>query len=333
MNMPSKGVIISSFQCNAECRECCFECGPHITERLSLKDIKAFIDEVAKFGSVQIIVWSGGECFLLGEDLKRGIKYAKEKGMASRCVTNAYWATTLKKAKDVLSELKDLGLKELNISTGDDHQEFIPFDNVLNAIIAAAQLQLTVAVAIETRKDAKFKYKDLKDNKRYKKEVVESGLEKYVLIANTVWVSFHSDRKFEYDEREESLGKACSTLFDSVCITPDKTIVGCCGLCVEHIPELAAGKFGKEDLYTMLNNQKQDFLKIWLFVEGPIKILEQVKQWDSNIQIPRFYHVCQACAYMYQNSSIKKCILENYQKRYNEILERFNAKMELANTY
>lgn len=80
MNGPSKGVIVPTFRCTAECKECCFECSPSIQKRLSWSDIKEFIDEVANFESIKILVWSGGECFLLGEELRKGIEYAKEKG-------------------------------------------------------------------------------------------------------------------------------------------------------------------------------------------------------------------------------------------------------------
>lgn len=52
MNGPCKAVIVATFKCTAECRECCFECNPSIQERLSLDDIMEYINEVAKFENI-----------------------------------------------------------------------------------------------------------------------------------------------------------------------------------------------------------------------------------------------------------------------------------------
>lgn len=333
MNAQCKGVIVATFKCTAQCRECCFECSPNIEERLSLEDIKAFIDEICKFKNIQILVWSGGECFLLGEDLRKGIEYANRKGVSSRCVTNGYWATTLEKAKDELRILKHLGLKELNLSTGDDHQEFVPLENILNAIVAGAQLHIVTVVAIETSATAKFKADDLKMHPFFIEQIEKKKLSKYVKIMNAVWVSFHSDRIFEYDEdsKEYRNSQGCNTLFDSICIAPDKTILGCCGLCVEHIPELALGKFDGKNLGEKYEEQKEDFIKIWLAVEGPHAIIDQVKRWCPLIEIPKFHHMCQACAYIYQSKDIQKVIVEHYYEMYEEIRDRFAAKQLLEN--
>ena len=148
---------------------------------------------------------------------------------------------------------------------------------------------------------------------------------------NAVWVSFHSDRIFEYDEDSLEFRKSqsCNTLFDSICLSPDKTILGCCGLCVEHIPELSLGKFNGNNLLSAYEAQKEDFIKIWLALEGPHAIIKQVKEWNPDILIPKFHHMCQACAYIYQNVEIQKTIVSHYKERYTEIRERFLAKQVL----
>ena len=74
-----------------------------------------------------------------------------------------------------------------------------------------------------------------------------------------------------------------------------------------------------------------DFLKIWLYVDGPKKILDYVKEWENNIEIPKFMHTCQACAFIYQNKRVQEIINNNFKKCYTEVLERFKAKQTLKN--
>lgn len=334
MYKPKNGVFLTTYQCTAACPECCFECAPDYkgTEKLTYEEMVSFIDQISEEFGVKQVIWSGGECFLLGEELKRGIQYAKDKGMVSRCVTNGYWATSEEVAHNKLRELKEIGLTELNLSTGDNHQLFVPEENILNAVIAGAKLGLRVAVSVETRKNAKVSKETFESNLRYKNEIVATGLEELVHILPAVWVSYHEDTIYEYEEdSEDYIGyKGCDTLFESLCLTPHRTIVGCCGLSIEYIPEMTLGKFG-ESLTELYQNQYSDFLKVWLYVDGPKKILEQVKQWDESIKIPSFMHICQACAYIYQTTKIQSTIQKYYRERYDEVIQRFLALQELDN--
>ena len=51
-----------------------------------------------KQDSIQLCVFTGGECTLLGEDLFKSIKLAKSMGLMTRIVTNGFWAKTEKTA-------------------------------------------------------------------------------------------------------------------------------------------------------------------------------------------------------------------------------------------
>lgn len=70
-------------------------------------------------------------------------------------------------------------------------------------------------------------------------------------------------------------------------------------------------------------------LKIWLYVDGPKKILDYVQEWDRTISAPQFMHACQVCAYIYQNAKIQEVIRLNFKKCYKEVLDRFTAKQTL----
>lgn len=83
-----------------------------------------YVDEcMIHYGdSLKVLVLTGGECFLLGNDLNLIIDYASRIGLSVRVVTNGYWAKSPEIAKEKLLELSKCGLKEVNFSTGEDHQ-------------------------------------------------------------------------------------------------------------------------------------------------------------------------------------------------------------------
>lgn len=330
MRKPTLGVILTTFKCTASCPECCFECSPDNDKILSYEEIVKFIEQAHTELDVKRLVWSGGECFLLGDDLKKGIQYGYSLGINSRCVTNGFWATSEEVAFNKLKELRDVGLDEINFSTGDDHQLFVSEDKILNAVIAAAKLGLRVVVSIETRNNTRVSKESFINNFRYKREIENTKLKENVRIVQAVWVSYHKDVIYEYAENSEKyIGyKGCDSLFDSICLTPHKTVIGCCGLSVEYINEMTLGKFGG-NLLEMYNKQAEDFLKVWLYVDGPKKILDYVKKWNPKLKIPQFVHICQACAYIYQNVEVQKVIRDNFKQCYSEILERFTAKQTL----
>lgn len=109
--MPTTLTFVTTHSCTAQCHDCCFDCSPHKRDRISLSEMIETIDVTKKtFQNLEVVVFSGGECFLLGNDLDKAIKHAHEKGLITRVVTNAYWATDKKKTYDRLSMLKKLDL-------------------------------------------------------------------------------------------------------------------------------------------------------------------------------------------------------------------------------
>src|SRR5579862_6953917 len=110
---PSVLTILASYRCTAACEHCCFDSNPHITERLELPKIRAFIEQAVRSSPIELVVFSGGECFMLGDDLNQAISYCRSLGLRTRCVTNGYWAKSLKGGRRRLTGLKGAGLKEL----------------------------------------------------------------------------------------------------------------------------------------------------------------------------------------------------------------------------
>ena len=58
--------ILGTYRCTAACEHCCFDSNPGIQGALTLKEITAFISEAKDNLNVQLVVFSGGECFYWG---------------------------------------------------------------------------------------------------------------------------------------------------------------------------------------------------------------------------------------------------------------------------
>jgi len=90
---------------------------------MSLSEMKNYLDSSLEYysSSLKMLVLTGGEPFLLGGSLDDIIEYATKKGLKTRVVTNAFWATSFEKSYDRLTKLWNRGLTEINFSTGDEH--------------------------------------------------------------------------------------------------------------------------------------------------------------------------------------------------------------------
>lgn len=104
---------------------------------MKISDMIHYTDKALQlFPTINCFVLTGGEvsCFSKS-DICKVIAYAKSVGIVNiRIVSNGVWAKIVESAYAYLSELKNFGLTEVNISTGDEHSLFVPLPNV-NQII------------------------------------------------------------------------------------------------------------------------------------------------------------------------------------------------------
>ncbi|MGK0607334.1 radical SAM protein [Enterococcus gilvus] len=326
--------IITTYKCTAACKECCFECSTWAKDRLSFAQVCKIIDDAVDMKSVKFVVWTGGECTLLGDTLFEGIKYAKSKGLPSRIVSNGWWAKDFKSAKKMLNKMIDNGLVELNISTGDNHQEFISEDTAILAATCGARLGIASVLSIEKHSESSFTPKKLKENRIYKQFIQDDENVNMFSVINPIWISLHKDTSYSYSSQEinhPDLKKGCDNIFTFLGVDPNGNQIGCCGLTMRYIPEMNLGNIYDTPLSVGYYKQFNDFLKRWIFVSGPLKILEQVKEWEPGIHIPKFAHSCAYCAYLYNNEDVKSTIIKNYSLVQESIDTEFKSKLEFYN--
>jgi hypothetical protein len=118
--------------------------GPQRSETISWPDMERILLQAFTEIKPRIIVFTGGEPLLLGDDLVRAIQLCTNHGVTTRVVTNGYWANSRENARARLQELKDAGLSDVNISTDDHHLPWISLQRVRWAVEEARALGFNV---------------------------------------------------------------------------------------------------------------------------------------------------------------------------------------------
>lgn len=293
---PNILTLISTHRCTASCDNCCFSCSPSVKQIMDAVSAKRYIDDAIKyFPSIRVLVITGGECFLLGNDLIEIIQYAVNKyRLITRIVTNAYWATSESQTMIKLKPLIDAGLNEINFSTGDEHQKFVKFDNIVHAIKVSCQYGLSVFVSIETQPHGKFTSKTLLDNIELN-NLYKEGKFNYI---DASWMYFKNSKQSNNYIGANSLlqqhRKPCENILKGIYINPYSQLLSCCGLTVEYNPFLKLGDIDKNTMIDLYQNQFNDLYKLWLLVDGPRYIYEKIMAL-RNISPKFFPHDCAYC--------------------------------------
>lgn len=326
LSTPRILTFITTNHCTSACTNCCFQCKPEKKNRLSIEEMINYINQAKEaYPSLSLLVLTGGECFTYGDSLTKLINYASSKyKLHVRIVTNAYWAHTIENARKRLKPYVEAGLDEINFSTGDDHLEYVSFKNIKNACLASIELGLIPLVNIETRGDRKFTSKDFIMDSQLGKLVID----KKISITNGVWVAFKKENKPKLNKKPNLSfpHTRCENLFSSITIDPEHRMLACCGLTAKYIKYLDLGNLKTESLKKIFENQFNDFLKIWIYVEGPHKIIEFLSKYsDLNLKYYDGLHDCQVCAVIFNNIGCQTILKQHYKEVFSNIILKYNA--------
>jgi hypothetical protein len=334
---PTHLTILPTYRCTAACEQCCFESNPHTGGRIPIERILDYIDQAARdFPTLQLVVFSGGECFLLRDDLDRAIRRAASRGLATRCVTNGYWATSKAAARRRLGALYRAGLTELNFSTGDEHQKFVPFERVVHGATAAAEFGLNTVVVVEGCREARFTMQTALAHPALERFMRESPARRRLTLLNNVWMPFQAGRAvsqpdeiYRRRDRVERYG-GCDNVLENLVITPHEQAASCCGLTFEHIPEMKLGSARSRPLRELYDAQMSDFIKIWLRVDGPEKILHFAASKDPGVAFPDdAMHPCQVCARLFLDRRVKEALKRHYLEKVPDVMFRYTMMRNL----
>lgn len=323
---PSSLGLITTTRCTAACKDCCFGCSQKRHETMSYDMIINSIDSAKNsFPDIKLIVLTGGECFLLGEDiLDNTIKHISKLGLKSRIVTNAFWANSFREAYKTLLNLRESGLNEINVSTGDEHLKWVSLDNIINVIVAAVHNKIPISINIESSASKSFGSSDLINDCRIRK-YLNSGL---IYIVNGHWVSTSPTEADTTNKAPEQISCGstfrCTSIFNSPSILPNGSVIACCGLTSQDHESLILGNVFSSDLSCMFDKSIYDFIKLWIYTDGPFSLLKYCN--EVNPQLPpvnKGYHICEYCKFLYTNEDYFNTLKKHYRRKIPSLIGKY----------
>jgi len=281
-----------------------------------------------------VVVFTGGECFLLGRDLDELFKHASGYGYFTRFVSNGYWAISPLAARRRLEKLIANGLTEANFSTGDQHAAYVKPEYVRNGAVAAADMGITTVITIELFQESIFPLEEFLEDPGIKRHL-ESGK---LALKLAPWMKFKGQGPLTFTKKFMELVElartpetgGCHTALKVLAISPTQQLFACCGLPVEDIEEMHLGSLRTGSIKEILNRTPDDFIKIWVHLYGPDAVIRYARRFDPTIPFPEeAAHICDSCRYMYGNKRIKQIIMENPPPNVKEITNLYFNSMFL----
>ncbi len=322
--LPHTLSIITTHQCTAACEHCCFTCTPYVTKAIPHDRLHRLIDETVGVPSIKIVVFTGGECFFLGEKLDDLIARAAALQLNTRVVTNGHWAVTRQAAHDRVLSLASAGLSEMNISTGVEHERYVARERVVHAALAPEAAGMTTLIAVEIQEYSDFGSEYFIDHDELGPLVTEGR----VILIQSVWIENGGDSRIAHARehsrfRPENIS-GCNTVLNVVSVTPDMELIACCGLHMARLPELALGSVAKRTLGEGLAPAPDDLLKMWIHVDGQERILHFVKQHAPEYELPlSSSHPCETCLYLYEDQTVREVLFDRYQEEEERVVNLY----------
>jgi hypothetical protein len=304
--------ILTTRQCTAACDHCCVGASPKATARIPVPRIHGLIDEAKRISSFERVVFTGGECFLLGADLDALVSHAAANGFVTRVITNGYWAVDERAARSRVDALRAAGLREIMLSTGTFHQRFVPVARVIAAARAAARAGIPARISIETCDQSTF------DDAVLLAELADAIAARKVFLSRDPWIADAGRRGAAALSHAQLLSAgtidvsgACAQILTVITVTPDQQLLSCCGFPMEELPRLRIGSVANQSLDDVLRLAPNELLKMWLHVAGPAGIAEFVARHIPGYALPPAPSICQSCVTLQRDDRAMRVVAEH----------------------
>jgi MoaA/NifB/PqqE/SkfB family radical SAM enzyme len=287
--------LIVTYQCQVTCPHCILQSGPQRKERVRRDDALDWIGQLARYrdGMVWVLALTGGEPFNNLPLLRELSESASDQGLLVSAVTNAYWASTLEKAVQVLESLPSL--RVLQISTDVYHQLSIPFERVVNAVKAARACQIPYTIAVCTENEHDSGYLAVMEQLT---ALVDRSLI-YTSITFPVGRAAETVDRTHYAASAGPPLSAC-TAGSAPIILPDGRVLACIGPLIQlKTPyPLLLGNLHEESLAVIFDRAETNPILHAIRVWGPRVLIKMAAEAGLSEFLPKVYFgnsVCNAC--------------------------------------
>lgn len=281
--------------CTATCPICCFSSTPKDKEKLDLNRVRDYINESKEIEDIKTIAFTGGEPFLLYDELLELIKLTKEAGKKPNTITNGFWASDIEITYERMKTLKDNGLDYLSLSYDAYHRQYVNSQNIKNILKAATQLDVPTTLSIVKVKDEDIGY--ILDE--IGSDVYTTNIKIVPCLPSGRAVTNFADNKFD----RTIYSKNCRCVYGgNLVVLYDGNIYPCCSQEVVET-NLSIGNFKdlslKEALHLVRNNSLLYFLRNTDF-DFYVRHAKKV-----GLEIPeKVVNPCELCAALFKGNNI-----------------------------
>jgi len=300
-----------SFACNLSCSHCIFRCGPSGHQTMGIHRAKGFIEQAGEAG-IQKIVFTGGEPLLHPRELRSLIHHTAAQGMKSALITNAAWASSGPETKAYLSDLKEMGLESITLSTDRYHLLEVPLENIKNALDASRRIGLRAGVKIaRLRYDpvAEGLYRSLRDNSTRVLVQEISPLGRAAALRSAV-------------KLEPAVSLAGPGCLAPPVLLPDGNLLTCCNLPAQDMKStdypFVLGSVEKESLSSLLDRRSRDPVLTVLRSRGPSTLASLLSRREpalESVDQASYHSACDLCFHLF-------CTLQDKRLLYAALWEQ-----------
>ncbi|MFP3985572.1 MAG: radical SAM protein [Candidatus Bathyarchaeia archaeon] len=151
--------LLLTYQCNFECDHCFVYSCSNAKGVMKTSDIHQILNQAKHVESIDWVYFEGGEPFLYYPIMLVGLRAAKDHGLKTGIVTNAYWATSVDDAKEWLIPIAEAGICNLSIS--DDAYHYDETSENLSKYACEAAKELGLPLSKITIEDPKKYMKNI----------------------------------------------------------------------------------------------------------------------------------------------------------------------------
>jgi hypothetical protein len=286
--------------------------------------MRGLIDEAARIPSFELVAFTGGECFLLGEALDELIERATSRGFRTRAITNGYWAKNADAARARVESARARGLGEIMLSTGTFHQRFVPVARVIAGARAAAEAGIVTRIAVEACDQSEFDDGVITDALR---DLIEA---KRLFVGRDAWMPDAGGRGTSAVTHERLLAEKpnaahgrCGQILNVVSVTPCQDLIACCGFPQEQLPRMRLGSVADHALDDVIEAAPPELLKMWLHVEGPTGIAAFIARHSPGYRLPETASICEACVALQRDAVAMRVVAQHGSQVAADIAGRF----------
>lgn len=306
-------------RCPLRCGHCMFGSQLENRDVPALEDLLDWLNQAALTKRVRLVSLTGGEAFCVFDKLRAVIAHGAALGMRMNVVTNAYWADSQDRARQLLSELQ--GLTDLCISVDEFHDTRVPVDSVINAALMGQDLGLRVMLAVSHCR--------IEDYWEYKQQLEQRvGVPIPIFPVQIVRQGNAQRLRSERFDLREYIPRGMCPGVSVPMIDKLGVVYACCepplGLEMAHNP-LVLGDLRQESLSIILARAEANLYLQALRVWGPGYLAQRAIELGYGHKLRRRYpkdSICEVCYDLLQDEELVVTI--------NKDLERPNLQQEIA---